>query len=411
MRRTRQVAAILLVVTVVLAGCSGGTQTTVETTTTESTPTTATSATPTDSATAASSPTAENRETVRVVGGDLAVDETEVFYRVQRLLGTDAEPQPVEVRNLTERKGYRPGQSPFLRDLGMKNVTLDSDEPGGLTTTTGKVYVYPGDGSPAAVERVLAHEFVHTTQYRASLLPWLSAIDRPRLTHDLLQTRLALVEGGAVYATDAYAERYLDDLNPAGKLARKYENGSPSTKYFYARYHFGHQYVRHRIDSPKSLASVYRSRPNTTEQILHDYSATEEPPAALSVSADASGEWTKTRNNTMGELFTRVVLQTELGVETARSAAAGWGNDVLYGFTSGGEAPGYAWTLRMDSPSEADELAAAAETFAEQRRAHGDVDFRVVRVGDETVVLVLGNPAVVDSVSVSGTTENVTVSV
>jgi hypothetical protein len=412
MSRRRQVATLVLVISLVLAGCSGGgnpaTETTDATTTVETTvePTTTTA-----TETTAVETTAADRETVQVTGGNLSADETEVFYRVQRLMGTDARPQPVEVRNLTEWKGYKPGAVPLLRYLGLENLSLDPDEPGGLTQPSGKVYVYPGEGSASEVERVLAHEFVHATQYRTNMLPWMSSLDQPRVTHDLLQTRLALVEGGAVYVTDAYADRHLDGEDPAEEFADRYQNGSASAKYFYARYHLGHRYVDARIDSPDELESVYEDGPNTTEQLLHDYAPSEEPPADLAVSANSNGSWTQTEDDAMGELFARVVLQSELDAETASSAAAGWGNDALYGFESGDEDPGFAWTLRMDSPSEADEFESAATTFADRREADGEAAFRVERVGDETVTVLFGNPAFVENATVSGSSENVTVGV
>lgn len=416
MRRRRQVTVLVFVLTVVLAGCSGGggptTETTAEPTTAPEDAATTAQTETTASSDATAEPTTEaERETVHVTGGNLSVDSTEVFWRVQRLLGTDVDPQPVEVRNLTERKGYAPGSAPLFRYLGVGNVSLDPDRPGGLTTQTGKVYVHPGEGTPTEVERVVAHEFVHLAQYRANMFPWLSEIDRPRLTNDLLQTRLALIEGGAVYATDAYADEHLGGADPAGEMAERYENGSPSAKYFYARYHLGHEYVESRIDSPEDLPSVYEDRPNTTEQLLHGYAPEEEPPASLAVSVNATGEWSETENDTMGELFTRIVLQTELDADPARNAATGWGDDELYGFTTGDEDPGFAWTVRMDSASEADEFATAAERFADQRRADSDGEFRVVRVGDETAVLLFGNPSFVDSASASGSSANVTVSV
>ncbi|USZ69171.1 hypothetical protein NGM10_05380 [Halorussus salilacus] len=412
----RQVTTMALALLVVLAGCGGaGGPATDATETTEPTThsTDATEQTNETSTDVTTETTTERsgRESVEVTGGNLSVDQTEVFWRVQELLDTDVRPRPVEVRNLTERKEYAPGRLPVLRYLGVENVTLDPDEPGGLATPDGKVYVHPGDGSSAEVERVLAHEFVHLIQYRASMLPWMSAIDQPRLTHDRLQTRLTLMEGGAVFVTDAYAEQYLDDQDPAERIADRYEDGSAGAKYFYARYHFGYRYVDDEIDSPTNLASVYEDGPNTTEQLLHGYAPDEEPPADLSVSVNESGTWSTTENDTMGELFARTTLQSELDAETARGAATGWGNDVLYGFTKGDEDPGFAWTLRMDSPDEADELESAATTFAEEREAGSDAAFRVERVDDETVVLLFGNPSFVESASASGSNANVTVGV
>jgi hypothetical protein len=406
MRRTRLLATLAVALAVVFAGCSGAetdAATTVETTTPETPAETA-------DATARATTAADDRAEVTVRGGDLPVDETDAFHRVQELMGTDVRPQPVEVRNLTELEGYQPGQFPLYRYLGIGNLSVDPDEPGGVTTTGGTAYVHPGNGTDAEVERVLVHEYVHMIQYRANMLPWLNAVEQPRLTHDLLQTRVALVEGGAVYVTEAYADRYLDGVDPVGYYADRYRNGTTSAKYFYARYHFGYEYVSDRVDSPADLATVYGERPNTTEQLLHGRSPGDEPPAPLAVTSNATDEWSVTENDTMGELFVRVALRSELDAGTARSAATGWDNDALYGFTTGGEDPGFAWTLRFDSAADADEFASAASDFADRRSGASDAAYRVERVDDETAVLLFGNPRFVENATVSGSNANVTVS-
>lgn len=79
----------------VLAGCSGGgdSASASDTTAPETTqPETTQQTTETTPATN----TATDRETVRVTGGNLSVDGTEVFWRVQELIGIDVRPQPVE---------------------------------------------------------------------------------------------------------------------------------------------------------------------------------------------------------------------------------------------------------------------------------------------------------------------------
>jgi hypothetical protein len=374
----------LVVLLLLVSGCSGPflggdatdgeterlPETTVEVTTTETTATT------TDRE--------QSGYNVSVQNGSLAVDEDAAYARTQSLLGTDLEPRPVEVRNLTERRGFAPGANDFLATMGVGNASFDGDRPGGLTTTGGSVYVHPDDGSPAEVEQVLVHEYVHMAQFNGNMLPWLDALEQPRLTNDLLQSRLALVEGGAVYVSDVYTEEYLNATPSAARIANEYESGSTAERLFLARYHFGNQYVAARIDDPSELASVYEEYPRTTEGILHPESDDSE--RDLHVTVESQGEWRTVGNDTMGELTTRILLSGELDDANAREAAAGWGTDEVVILRNDGERA-YVWAVRGDDASEAEELATAMETFAERRTADSDATFAVDRPSDETVVL------------------------
>ncbi|NHN47549.1 hypothetical protein G9464_08060 [Halostella sp. JP-L12] len=326
---------------------------------------------------------------------------------MQSLLGTDVEPRPVEVRNLTERRGYDPSRYEFFRLLGVGNASFDADRPGGTTTTGGAVFVHPANGTPARVEQVLVHEFVHATQFNANMLPWLDALDRPRLTNDLLQTRLALVEGGAVYVTDAYTERYLDAPAQSERVAERYADGDPAERLFYARYYFGSRYVAAQVDDPSELERAYDDYPRTTEQLLHNLTPGEEPARNLSVAAETGDEWREGENDTLGELTARIVLQSELNDTVAREAAAGWGADEVVGMA--GDEQAYAWVLRMDDAAEADELEPALTAFADERGDEVDAAFAVERVADETVALTVG-PESLDA-TVTGDDGNVTVTV
>ncbi|WP_135819755.1 hypothetical protein [Halostella litorea] len=401
----------IVVALVLLSGCAapflGGDATTTNGPSTNDT--TATSAATTAASTGSTTTATESGGSydVTVRNGSLPVDADASYARVQALLGTDVEPRPVEVRNLTEYRGYDPTSYRFFDYLGVGNATFDGDRPGGLTTQSGAVYIHPGNGSPGAVEQVLAHEFVHTAQFRANMLPWLDALDGPRLTYDRLQTRLALVEGGAVYVSDAYTERHLNVTPESERIAAEYESAGTAKRLFLARYHVGSDYVADRIDDPANLASVYEDRPRTTEQVLHGYAPDEEPARDLSL-AVRGGNWTVGANDTLGELTTRILLRGELDPETAAAAAEGWGTDEVVTLRQS-DRRAYVWALRADGPGEADELEAALGTFAERRGAAADASFAVDRPTDETVALTVA-PAPVD-VRAEGDAGNVTVTV
>jgi len=353
-------------------------------------------------------------DTVTVENGTLPVNATLTFNRVEGLTGTDVDPWPVRVRNLSEWRAsvQRVGAVPLNEALGFENVSTDWSEPTGLTTN-GAVYIHPGNGTPAKTERVLAHEYAHLVQYRTTVFPWQGRLNQPRLTTDLVKTRRSLVEGGAVFVADAYTERYLDIQSNSAYARGLYRNGSATLRSALAPYVFGSQYVEHRIDDPANLSAAYESYPRTTEQVIHNYSRAEEPPANLSVNATGDDSWELARQDTLGEMTTRAALDTELDRERAAAAAAGWGTDRLarYDHATNDSRHGWAWVLRWDNASEADELQSALSTYASARDGSSSAAFRVESLDDETVALVFGDRGFVEGAEVAGTDGNVTVGV
>lgn len=413
MSATDRLVPVAVALLLVLAGCGSGpadpTTGTGEqaTTTAETRPTT-----PGETVTAGGPTTVAYPVTVE--NGTLPVNATLTFARVQALLGSDVQPWPVRVRNLSEWRAsvQRVGASPLNRALGFENVSVDWAEPTGLTKF-GAVYVHSGDGAAGATERVLAHEFVHLVQYRTNMLPWLRGLRQQRLTTDRLKTRRALVEGGAVYVADAYTRRYLDVRTNSAYVRALYRTESATHRSALAQYYFGAQYVAHRIDDPANLSAVYEDYPRTTEQVMHNYTRAEEPPANLSVRATGGGNWTALGNNTLGEMAIRSALGTELPRDRAAAAAAGWGTDRLLVFQHARNESRWGWVLvaRWDTPAETDELAAALDTYAAARDAASPYSFRTTTVDDRTVALVFGDPAHVERASVTDSDAGVSVRV
>lgn len=365
---------------------------------------------------AETAPSSTDRTAVQVENGTLPIEATEPFHRVRNLTDQlDVGPPTVGVRNFTEAKEFDPTWNTRQVALGFRNVSLRPDDPGGVTFGgTGNVYLHPGAGDPVRVEQVLVHEYVHTIQFRSGMVPALAGAGQGRLTAESESVQTMLVEGGAVYVTDAYSKRFLQDAqSQSDRLRSLHDDGVPSERLFYGQYVHGADYVEGVVDDPADLAAVYEDSPNTTEQILHGFSPDEEPRAALDVEAGSTERWRPLANDTYGEFYLRTALENELDSDVAREAAAGWGQDVItvYGEGDHRVATGWVWTMRMDDASEADELAAAMETYAERRDEDSERAFAASRPDERTVALVFGEPAFVDDVSVSSNGSPVTIDV
>mgnify|MGYP000406887291 CR=1 FL=1 len=423
MRRTA--ITVALVALIALAGCSafsgGGTPTaTTEGTATDTATETVTpdettneTATPGETtATETATTEAQQPAQVQVTNGSLSVDATTAFDRVQNVTASDVRPPTVVLRNLTERKTFAPGASPQLAALGFENASLSPRQPGGLTVTSGRIYLHQGEGSAAEVEQVLAHEYVHTVQFRSGMLPWLTALDQPRRTSDLIFAQSMLAEGSAVYATDEYTQRHLDIENQSTEIERRVQQGNASERLFWAKYLHGYEYTASQVDSSANLSAVFEDYPTSTEAVLHHDGAVDTSPVPLAVDALApSREYVALATDTNGEYILRSALDTAVDYERATAAATGWGNDTIATFRHTTEADryGWVWTIRMDNETETDELVGTLSTYAEERSNDSELAFESTRLDSETAALTIGTDAFVENTTVSATDGNVTV--
>lgn len=266
---------------------------------------------------------------------------------------------------------------------------------GDVQTTTEE----PIETGYESVETTLAHEYEHVIQ---------TALVGDRDVPDSVE------EGTAVYVEDAYAERYLDGVDPSAERRAAYEGAKANAwKYLKAEYHLGYRYVDASVDSPENLSTMYEDVPTTGEQILHGLSPEQEPPANLTVTPDGSA-WAQT--GPLGETFLRVALTEHLNGSAATTAAAGWGNDTL--LVHGWEKQSFVWVIRMDDPENASELETAlnqhldgiATRDGEQWRSN-DAAYRLIRADDETLAVAVGNRTFVGNVSISSSDDAMTVSV
>lgn len=292
------------------------------------------------------------------VSTDLPVDSGRTFARVRQLLNTSAEPPTVKVYEGRTTGGtfssLQRDQFEAMLGIGPPQPVDDSDlQVGGMTLPTGRIYLVPRAGRASEIERTLAHEFTHAVQFdqgvRTSIRRRFPA-ERLETSDGTLAER-SLLEGAAVYTASEYVRRYQPHYpTERTQIARLYRNATAGTKLYWAAYYHGAAYVQSVVDAPSQLQRVYRSPPTTTEQLLHKNG---DVPDRLRVyAADGDSPWTVTERNSRGELFTRIVLGTEVSTPRAKRGASGWGNDQVLTFR-GGPGPSFAWVTRWDDAANA----------------------------------------------------------
>ncbi|RXK49195.1 hypothetical protein [Halorientalis pallida] len=349
---------------------------------------------------------------VTVVNGDLPVRPGPAFARVRHLLDASTGPPIVEVRDQPTREGgLRPEAGEFESLLGIEAPRPAAESEirvGGATTPDQTVYVAPGDASASRVERTLAHEFVHVVQFDrdvVSRLPDRLPSGRADTTDGEYVVR-SLVEGAATYVSTRYTRRYHPVVETEYEtLARIYADASAGTRLFWGAYYHGARYVAASVDDPRDLRSVYADPPATTEQLLH---RTQDPPTPLTVTvADADSAWVGDSTDSRGELFVRLLLDSELPHDRAAAAAAGWGNDRLVPFY-GEKDRSYAWVIRFDDAPNATDARRAVADYLDAYASdsvsgwtRGAATFALRQIDGRTFALLAGERGFVDGASVS----------
>jgi hypothetical protein len=416
----------LLALCVLLAGC-GGSLGPAPTPTGDTCRTATSTATPASVSTAA--PPAVSRVEVRGDSDRLPVNATAVWLRVLEIRGLSPTEIPAPVVRVTPAGGQTFSRTDLDGDTDQFSnvIGLNENQSQAVTLPSPDGYVAPpeftdgnytrvnmgiAEDDPAAdIEATLAHEYVHVVQVETEF-----SLTDEELTELQENERVSpgmfsnIREGAAEYVADVYAERYLEGVDLRAERRAAYKQARPNAwKLSRAGYYYGYCHVAARVESPRELPAVYKAPPETEEQLIHGLSPDEEPPVPLSV--QAAGEWQA--RGTVGELHLQVALTEHLTESRAVEAATGWGNDTL---VSRGD--DYVWVVRMDDATNASELETALERHVDGLRAAtdpidrpADVAYRVARVDDETLALVVGEPTVVGTVRLSAEDGSVNVSV
>ncbi len=341
-----------------------------------------------------------NIDAPREVADPMDPSASEVYSRVQGILGTEASSPEILVSNLpTDRNvsnAYLTAtvglpENPSSTLVDSVNVSYD---PSDDVVVFNEETVY--DMTGPQIEAALAYGFAVSLHYKND---WIEN-NQTILGYEDRAVTTATV--GA--ATRAYVDEHVDGVS--GYAVPTFEETGPYRWAFQgAMEHYGAEYVDSVTDSPADIPSIYEDGgPATTEQMLHD---TDEAAMDLTLSTSVSNWWTVENipfgagAGTFGELGTRAILRSHLPASEAAAAADGWGNDSAVAFQSVRNASaGLVWVHRWDSASEADEFVNATEAYADARE--GDkYAVNVSRPAEDTTVTVVHRGNFVQNAEVS----------
>ncbi|WP_254809132.1 hypothetical protein [Natronosalvus amylolyticus] len=382
----------------------------------------------------------EYEDPTLTVEGELPVDANRTLERVETLLEVEIYPPTVYVEEPFRTNGpIGQESSSFYTVMGVGAFDPDDVDGqlrvGGVASAMQAVYILPGENATAPeIEQVLVHEFVHTAQYQQHAPQRILESMPPGHagTTDGTLALTSLLEGGAVYVSSAYTERYDQPVASEREvLSELYPNASPGTKLAWGPYYHGDRYVDAAVDSPATHWSVYDEPPVTMARVLSGGTGNASHSGDPLPTFDLDIETTNTTwqadhgvTDVMGEFVLRTVLETELSTATSADAAAGWQYDQLVPVATPGASgtDGYTWAITFADEANATTFESATVKYLENRSETAVIDgepvgafenstvsdrrnatwltdeyaFAIDRPDDRTVVLFAGNESFVD---------------
>jgi hypothetical protein len=366
---------------------------------TGTTETTRSNATTTPATTAQSTPTTTENDSSRDT--DAApdseappVNDSRTFRNLTALVDVEATKPTATTIPAPSGDGTPPT---FLAILGLdESEGPTTGETYGYAVSGDQIYVAYNAAPDRATERLLVHEQFHAIQFQQD---WFDYQDRT--TRDARLAYQGVVEGTAVWVTGQYVNRYEGPDAPSGyeRYRSHVEDGPDGNRLLSAPYYVGARWTEHHLDDPTNVSWAFENQPETTEQLMHNLTAGEEPVAPVDLDV-RSDRYFDRAGDRMGELYVWATLRGELSENRSRIAAAGWGGDELRTVAdTTGAVENLAWAMRWDTERDADEFAAAAEAWTTARV--GDVSARLVRLNATTTVLLVGTPGFVDETTAS----------
>jgi hypothetical protein len=245
----------------------------------------------------------------------------------------------------------------------------------------GELYVRSSSGLDPYAKIILSHELTHAVTDQHFDLTRADRLAAATAREDELAAYSALVEGDASLAMQRYlAERLTPSEQADAALAAAGDrtprrDAAPAVirESMLFPYQEGLRFVRalYQRGGWAAVDRAYRDPPTSTEQLLHPerYLTDRDQPQAVTVpnlSGRLGGGWRPGVEVSFGELDARLLLQGELQVATAESAAEGWDGGRLRTFQQGNRT---ALALRTvwDSSAEATQFCGAMSGWARGR--------------------------------------------
>lgn len=323
-----------------------------------------------------------------------------------------AKDNPPEVIAATQRLYELMGLVPAgtsLADLYVK--LLGSQVAGYYDPDAKKLFVVSKSGGLGSIEKfVFAHEYDHALQDQNFGLKNLALESIGQ--GDASLAHLAVAEGDATLLMTLWAQQ---EMSPAEMLDMVSKSSDPEQQKILDEmpailkqtllfpYLQGLQLVLNAKTAGgwPAVDALYAKPPASTEQVIHpDKYTAGEAPVAVAFPKDLATRlgtgWSVAMEDTLGELQLGVWLQSagKVPAATATAAAQGWGGDRVALVTNGDRA-GAVIDTRWDTPADAAEFAAAAQTALD---AIGGAHAMIATDGTDRVTLFIAT----DDPTISG---------
>ncbi len=275
--------------------------------------------------------------------------------------------------------------------------------------TNNRIVLVVDDPDVVAINRdTFVHELVHALQDQQF------GLERHGTTHDERQAETSLIEGEANYVPHLYAQecerndQWTCYPSPAELAAMNDDDGdgdglggsvpeetdgneTVEAEFnvglflsIFAPYSEGPTFVQHLHDTQRwsGVDTAFDERPISTSQIIHPETYPDNRPAGVTVEDRSRGGWTpmtdgdgERETDTIGEatlfaaLFANGAIDHDLTAGAteispynySHPATAGWAGDTFVGYEAPGGEVGHVWALEWESDADAERFAVAYE--------------------------------------------------